>query len=776
MTIRKVSLLPLDVKYVKQVPYGNLAGIGCDIRKWLAVLLAWILGLVLPQAVWAEPAWVYNEAQWGPPGAPFLFPGEPLFTAGSFGSSRPMLIGDDPALIHVRDGAGLHLSGPISNDGVSQLGLEKRGAGTLTLSGQNTYKGNTWLREGTLRVMGESALGRKINSLLVDQGSVVDYAPDAIVFNQMHLRGENSATETAGGAPLDPPSWELADSVQWRVDQGVAVQAGNVLGSVPIVKQGPGTLRLTGIAGYPFFITVNQGALAVDWLLSGSVRVNRDARLEGSGTVRSVSVLDGGKLSPGSGVGDMAVLTVMDKLEFKPGAAFEVDANVQGQADFVQVAGKALLDGQVMTRAQAGDWRPNTRYTLLQAANGLDGTRFASATVNLPFLTPSLSYDDQAVYLSLERNGRPLDEAAETPTEDAVADAVDDGGNPAVRDDIVAMDLPQAREAFGQLSGSWLASIRSGLLEDSRFLREAVMRNVALSAGRYARTANGGQDRSYDAPRAWGEVFYSAADRAPQGGTPADSRDIGGMVLGIDRPVKANWRLGGFLSAQRSQMRRRHVMAEAGIDSLHAGLSLAGRWRDTDIIAGVAQTWNTIRSLRRIAIAGLSDALSGKYRGRMLQVFSEIVAPLRRLGEALELRPFARLAWVRASTGGFVEQGGASALTVLPQSQALLFSTIGLRAAHTLETPIGVARVYGEMAWRHAGGRIRAFSRQRFRDSARQTVFESEGLPVARRAWSLQLGVAASLGKNASLGMAYTGQFAAGRQDHGARLDLAWRY
>lgn len=752
MTIQYVSLLPLEVCDVKQVMRWAEGGVVGRVKAWLAAaVFAVILCFVVAHAALAQAVAPATEQHT---------------------DSSAIVIGEETIVFHVPEAAALHLSGVIASQGTGMPGLEKLGGGTLMLSGQNTFLGNTLLREGTLHVAGTSALGDKLNSLLAYQGSVVSYAPGATIFNQMHLRGDNVAQEVPGGGMIAPASLSLANSIQWRVDSGTAILAGNIVGAVPIVKQGQGTLRLTGIAMFPSFFTVNEGALSVDWLLAGRVGVNHGARLEGSGTVRAVTLQDGATLSPGNGLGDTAVLTLTEKLEFKPGSVFEVDAMATGQADKAQVVGKALLDGQLVARAGAGDWQPSTRYTVLQATGGFDGTRFASAATNLAFLSPSLSYDDQHVYLSLDRNGKPLDEVTETPTEKDVADVVDENDNPGVHDEIVLMDQPQAREAFSQLSGSWTASVRSAMLDDSRFVREAVLRHIGPQACQEAWACR-------QAPRFWSQAFYSSADRASAGGTPADARDISGLVLGGERPVNATWRAGGFLGVQQASMQRPKAMASAHIDSWHAGLSLAGRWRDVDVAMGVAHTWSKVISQRKIAVAGLRDALSGSYRGRTLQVFGEVAAPLRWFGNALAsvnantISPFVRLAWVQASTDGFVENGGPAALNVLPARQAVWFSTLGLRARHRVETPVGVAHLQGELAWRHASGDVRSVSRQRFRDSSKQRLFVSEGLPVARQAWSLQLGVSAQLANKASLGVAYAGQFASRRQDHGVRVEVA---
>lgn len=187
--------------------------------------------------------------------------------------------------------------------------------------------------------------------------------------------------------------------------------------------------------------------------------------------------------------------------------------------------------------------------------------------------------------------------------------------------------------------------------------------------------------------------------------------------------------------------------------------------------------------------------MSSTYRGRTLQLFAEAAAPLQWLGRQLRdasaqvqagqaqagsaatgVAPFARFAWVNIRMQDYTEQGDPAALRVQGADYSVVFSTLGLRAAHTLETPSGIAQLQGELAWRHAGGDVRVYSRQHFRDSAGKRPFTSEGQPLARQAWSLRVGLEASLAKQARLGIAYAGLYASRQQDHGARLDVSWRF
>jgi outer membrane autotransporter protein len=714
--------------------------------------------LLLATVSAAQTPWIYNEAQWGPPNVPFTFSGSTMYTAGSFASDRPLVL-DTPGHIHTLGNTTLHLSGAISSHGATIWGLQKSGLGTLVLSGHNTYRGNTTLREGVLHVVGSQPLGEPYRMLEVYEGAVLSYAPGASVSNSLQLWGNGGPNLDPPLLPAEPVSADPAHAVVLRVDEGEARQAGMLFSEVPLIKQGAGTLRFAGIATLPSFATVDQGGFAVDGTFSGSVLVNATGRLEGSGKVRSATVQAGGMLSPGGGAaGQWGTFTVGDRLEFKPGAVFQVDVTPTGLSDYVKVGGKALLDGAVDVRAGAGDWQSGTSYRLLHADAGLDGTQFASVGTNLAFLDPSLSYDEQNVYLRLDRNGVPLDDVADTPTEDDVADAVDEDEVPGIKDEIIVMDAPQAQEAFRQLSGSWFASLRSGMLDDSRFVREAFFRHAAARGP----------------ARTWSQGFYSSGHRASRDGTPGDTRRLGGFVVGVDRPVNAYWRAGGFVGAQDSDRRRDRGLANGTVTSAHAGAGLSGRLDIGDVAMGVSYAWHAVRSHRKIAVAGLRDMLDSNYRGRTLQVFSELAAPLRRFSDAFTIKPFGRAALVWTSTDGFAERGGPAALRVLEERQSVLAASAGLRASGELGAPAGAAQWRAEVAWHHAGGNVRAVSRQHFRDGRRRTVFTSEGLSVARQAWSLQLGADVDLARNMRVGVAYAGHVGQGASDHGARLDLNW--
>lgn len=685
----------------------------------------------------------------------------------------------DQAAIKIGDGQAVHLRGVIANEHPDPVwgfgfGLTKLGVGALTLSGPNTYQGNTLLLQGELHAAGNEAFGPEgLAKLEADVGTTLRYAPSIRLGAQLSLAAMKPAdwahlVPAGAYTPVAAPAYP--DQVQLVVERGEAVQSGAVRGGAPALKRGAGVLRLTSrFSSFDGLMTVAEGALAVDGLLPGAVRVLDGARLQGAGVVgraamwgdagKPVTIAAGGTLAPGNSVG---ALRVQGDLTFEPEARFEVDALASGVADSVHVEGKALLAGEVAVLPQAGDWQPSTRYALLAADLGFDKTTFSSVLVNrdFAFLTPTLSYDDHRVYLTLERNGKPLDEVAQTPNEDKVADALDDA-KPPVHGAIIVQDKAGARLALQQLSGSWSASVQSGLLEDTRFVRQAVYQS--------------GRHRGF-----WSQAFHSSADRQARHGVPADDRQIQGLVLGVNRFIGKALRAGVFAGTQHSRMQRALSMADVQLSTHHLGAGLAGQWRAARFMLAAAQSWHSIQSRRSVTAPGLEQSLSSRYRARTTQLFGELsvgggvqsASP----APGMALEPFARLEWVRAGIDGFAERGGQAALNVAPARSSVLLTTLGLRMTHPVPLDGGTAQVHGTLAWRHAAGAWRPWSRQTFRGGSRATVFESEGQPLARSAVQFDLGVNAPLTKSTRLSLGYAGQYASRMQDHGARLRLAMQF
>jgi outer membrane autotransporter protein len=140
---------------------------------------------------------------------------------------------------------------------------------------------------------------------------------------------------------------------------------------------------------------------------------------------------------------------------------------------------------------------------------------------------------------------------------------------------------------------------------------------------------------------------------------------------------------------------------------------------------------------------------------------------------AVALMPFANLAYVHLSTGSFAEQGGAAALTARSGSTGTTFSTLGLHASTRLDLGSVQATAKGTLGWRHAFGDTAPVSQMAF---AGGSAFTVAGVPIARNAAVLDAGLDFAIGKHATLGVSYNGQFGSGVTHHGVRGNLQVKF
>lgn len=277
---------------------------------------------------------------------------------------------------------------------------------------------------------------------------------------------------------------------------------------------------LTNTGTFTTSTTVQSGVLSINGqLTSPTVTIAAGGTLGGTGTVVG-SVTNNGTIAPGNSIG---TLTISGTYTQATGSTYKVEIAPNGTSDLVKVNGApgtaTIQGGTVNVLAQAGTYTTGTRYTILTATGGVTGT-FAALTKNTPFLNFNLAYDPNDVFLDIVSTGVPIVSVAQTRNQFAVAGAVQDlPASNAIVNATLLLDAPGARRALDLLSGEIHASIHNTLLEDSRFIREAV-------DGRLRQL--GGGPGSVFAPRL---AMLSLSDEANEAGATAlgyaNSRKMG---------------------------------------------------------------------------------------------------------------------------------------------------------------------------------------------------------------------------------------------------------
>ena len=704
-------------------------------------------------------------------------------------------------------------SGTISGTSASSTAIFTQRTFSLTNSGtisgttgiRNTVGTSTITNAGTITGTGGTAIS------FTGSGNTLTLQPGSVINGNVLSTGSNhNNTFQLGGtgtATFDVSS--IGTSAQYRDFD-------------TFNKVGASTWTLTGSGAQTW--SVGAGTLIVNGAV-GSVNVNVGGTLMGTGSTGGIAVASGGTVNPGRSIG---TLNVNGAVMFGAGSIYQVEADSTGQADKIAATGVATLaGGTVQVLAVNGTYNPSTVYPILTAAN-VTGT-FSNVTSNLAFLTASLAYTPTAVNLTLTLNTTPTPtptpdptptptptppvitpgglflNAAQTFNQRAVARTLDGFpiSNPVVAA-LLMQTLPGALWAFDQLSGEAHASTAGVLMDDSRYMRGAVLGRLRQASyggetGMASLSAGGPQvafaDGELDgalayakspivtkAPRMapapgpdiafWAQGFGARGTFDGDGNAASLKRDLAGFLTGVDARFGGNWRVGvatGYTASRSSLDGRGSANVETGHVATYGGVSVGA----LNLRAGGAYGFHSIDTDRTIAFAGFAERATARYDGGTGQIFGEAGYGLAFGKVAVE--PFAGAAWVHLSTDAANEQGGAAALALAANKFEVGYSTLGIRSATMI--PLGHDMMLvprASAAWQHAFNSVTPTAALAFQSTG--AAFLVAGVPIARDSVLAEAGLDLHIGRNATLGVSYVGQLARNVEDHAAKGKFSWKF
>lgn len=287
-------------------------------------------------------------------------------------------------------GGPVAIAGVIAN-GAGSSGLTKTGAGILTLSGANTYTGATTLTTGTLALGNDSALGTgtlTLNGGTLSGDGTARTLSNAVTLSANSAIGGSSALTFAGAITNSGGNRTLTLNNTALTTFGTIALSNNntarqltfagpgdalVTGAIAnggsgagaVIKNGTGTLTLSGASTYTGVTSVNAGKLFVNGSLANTaVTVASGATLGGAGSIGGLTTIQsGGRLAAGNSPG---TLTFTRGLALATGSI--LDFELGEVSDLVRISGGTFSASGTITVNifDSGGFEAGT-YTLFNA-------------------------------------------------------------------------------------------------------------------------------------------------------------------------------------------------------------------------------------------------------------------------------------------------------------------------------------------------------------------------------------------------------------------------
>lgn len=693
-------------------------------------------------------------------------------------------------------------SGPMSGSGT----LTKSGTGTLMLNGTNTYSGGTIINSGTLSVSGNSNLGSAGSALTFGGGtlqttSTFTLARDAMLntggggfdvttghtltldgniagAGSLRKLGEGTLVLTAasnysGGTTVvagtlqgDTASLHgnITNNATLAFDQEIdGTYYGVISGTGALTKLGTGNLVLGGVNTYTGPTRIDRGTLSVNGALSSSVMVGSGARLGGTGTIGgAVTVGDGGTLSAGNSIGTM---TIGGPLTIAAGSRLVVEADATGRADRIDVTGAsstATISGgtlRVEALGASDGFQRGTTYTVLTATGGVSGA-FDAVSSNLPFLTPTILYDQRAVRLTLNRSDVLFSEVAETPNETSVASyldaVVDDPGIRSLISGLEGLSSEQARSAFEQMGGDGLSGLSRISIADTARFQNMIATRLGTGGDSGLAFATDTPDRGGGA---WVRVTGGRGSADPDDNAMGYRWDSTGTAAGIETRIGSRALLGGSLFYTRSDVNLDDATAGSATITTPQVLAYGSytssgttdRWRRkleyVQLRGSAGYATHQYDTQRRVAIGSNMTTARAAHDGQEVSAHGDVEL-VKDFGD-FRVQALFGLRYSLLREAGYAESGSAANLDVNSRETQSVASTAGLRYVGHI---FGNAALFDMRAmWNREFGDIQPTLSAGLADAVSDTRFTVDGAPLGRDSITVGAGLSGRIGNGVFL-------------------------
>lgn len=580
--------------------------------------------------------------------------GEVIVTGVQFAVSGYVVTGDAlttntlHAPFRVGDGTpdGANMTATITSRIVGKGGLNKTDLGTLILSGNNTYLGDTTLTSGVLQIAIDNNIGAD-NATLIFNGGTLRPTESITIPRAINV--------TSNGGTLD------------QGDKAITL-SGLISGTGPLRKNGTGVLTITRDNSLTGTTTITQGGILLGGGSLGPTNILSGARLTGSGTIRG-NLANSGLLSPGTSPG---TINVTGNFTQAAGATYVVELASLTSYDKLVVSGSAALNGTLRV-VGLGTFTPvsGQTYKIIEAAAGVTGS---FATIDSPWAQLSATLRFQTQYnakdVTLAFQQKPLGEISGSLNQTNIAEAVDAT--------VATGALPALRALF--LAMPTEAEVTRALLELSPQRYERWFEQAVYSANATARLLeNRLAERPASAPTGelWMELARRESNFDATDTSLAAEGSADGIFVGGDNTTLESLRVGAVFGYTEETLQLDTAGSVSEIERFTG--ALYSRYdHDRFFVEGsLGGSFVKLASSRRIEIPGYTG--TARSANDSSDTFFNLRTGLPLTFAGNRLTPYVGLNYVDWSADGFEESGARETnLTLADQSSDSLATRVGL--------------------------------------------------------------------------------------------------
>jgi uncharacterized protein with beta-barrel porin domain len=536
-----------------------------------------------------------------------------------------------------------------------------------------------------------------ISSTLVINNGILRSLNAANGRTTVHLAGNNDTFEIQAGSEIwSDATHTTAGIVDGGDDTDTLQFGGTTAQSFDLNTVGIDYINFESFA-------VSQGQTSFSGTTTENFTIENSATLSGTGVFGGLTFQSGSKAAPGNSIG---TTTVNGDVTFDAGSTYEVEINPNGTSDLIDATGTATINGgTVSVLPEAGTYNfGTTSYTILSATGGVAGT-FDSNTIdhNFAFLTPTLRYDANNVFLDIEKaasfssfgqtsNHKSLGAALDNIDTSSGSDGetlanmirglTDEQANKTFTDlggevhssgsqnmfDVGGNVGDQVAGRFSNLAGSGsigtdfgysaaLQTLNNNSTQDY-FSIDLAMQNNSSDEFGYGYTPVSGDDTKL---QYWGGVSGYYANSEGDGNAQGTNSAGYGLVLGVDR-TQGDTAWGAAFGYAKTMTQTDDDLSELDINSVSTAVYGQTMWDDYHINGLAAYTYHTIDGSR--TISNINTTAYSDYFAHQVTLQSEISRTFT-YDHNKDISPFLLGRYMNISTSPFAETGAGAANLVL---------------------------------------------------------------------------------------------------------------